>query len=80
MKSRASKIREFPVVVEKDIDGSFFALAPSLQGCYTSGKTLEEVMDNIKDAIRLHVADRTAGKENVPKRRPVSFTSIEVLA
>ena len=80
MKSRTLKVREFPVVVEKDIDGSFFALAPSLQGCYTSGKTLGEALDNIKDAIRLHVADRAVAKETVPKRKLVSFTSVEVLA
>ena len=80
MKSRTLKVREFPVVVEKDIDGSFFALAPSLQGCYTSGKTLGEALDNIKDAIKFHVADRTAAKETVSKRKLVSFTSVEVLA
>ena len=79
MKSRVTKLREFPVVVEKDIDGSFFALAPSLQGCYTSGSTLAEALENIKDVIKLHVADRLARRENVPKRKPVSFTSVEVL-
>ena len=80
MKSRIAKVREFPVVVEKDIDGSFFALAPSLQGCYTSGKTLGEALKNIKDAIRLNTADRVATKEKVSKRKLVSFTSVEVLA
>ena len=80
MKRKILKIREFPVVVEKDIDGSFFVLAPSLQGCYTSGKTLAEALNNIKDAIKLHVADRVATKETVSKRKLVSFTSVEVLA
>ena len=79
MKSKTMKVREFPVVVEKDIDGSFFVFAPSLQGCYTSGQTLKEAFDNIKDAIQLHVVDRFATKDKVPKRKPVSFTSIEVL-
>lgn len=74
------KIREFPVVVEKDIDGSFFALAPSLQGCYTSGKTLVEALDNIKDAIKLHINDRVATKETVSRRKLVSFTSVEIPA
>ena len=78
MKSRVAKIREFPVVVEKDIDGSFFALVPSLQGCYTSGRTLGEALDSIKDAIRLHVADRRTAKESISKRKLVSFTSVEV--
>ena len=43
------------VVVEKDEDG-YFAYCPELQGCYTQGETYEEVMENIKDVIRLHTS------------------------
>ncbi len=47
----------FAVVVEKDKQG-YLAYCPELQGCYTQGETFEEVMENIKDAIKLHVEDR----------------------
>ena len=47
----------FSVVVEKDQDG-YFAFCSELQGCYTQGETYEEALENIKDAIRLHVEDR----------------------
>ncbi|MCD6328687.1 type II toxin-antitoxin system HicB family antitoxin [bacterium] len=47
----------FPVVIEKDKDG-WFAMCPDLQGCCTQGDTYEEALENIKDAIRLHVEDR----------------------
>ena len=50
-------VYKFSVVVEKDVDG-YFALCPELQGCYTQGDTYEEVLGNIKDAIRLHIEDR----------------------
>lgn len=43
------------VVVEKDGDG-YFAFCPEFQGCYTQGKTYEETIKNIEDAIRLHVS------------------------
>ena len=52
----------WPVVVEKDADGCF-VYCPPLQGCYTQGDTYEEAVDNIRDAIQLHVADRTARSE-----------------
>lgn len=42
-------------MVEQDEDGIFVASVPSLQGCYTEGDTFEEVLDNIKDAIKLHL-------------------------
>ena len=47
----------FSVVVEKDQDG-YFAFCSELQGRYTQGETYEEALENIKDAIRLHVEDR----------------------
>lgn len=77
---KMTKIYEFPVVVEKDIDGSYFVMAPSLQGCYTSGKTLQEALLNIKDAISLYVKDLKADKKAIPNRKPISLTSIEVFA
>ena len=48
-----------PIVVESDADG-YFVSCPSLQGCYSQGDTYEEAVENIKDAIRLHIADRLA--------------------
>ena len=47
----------FAIVVEKDKHG-YFGYCPELQGCYTQGETFEEVIGNIKDAIKLHVDDR----------------------
>ena len=52
------------VVVEKDEDG-YIAFCPELEGCYTQGDTYEEVMDNIKDAMKLHIEDRVASGEEV---------------
>ncbi len=69
----------FAVVVEKDKEG-YFAYCPELQGCYTQGETFEEVMENIKDAIKLHVEDRLANNEPVATSEIVSLSSIEVTA
>jgi len=67
----------FSVVVERDADG-YFAFCPELQGCYTQGETYEEVLENIKDAIRLHVEDRLEAGEEIPQPESVSVTSLEV--
>ena len=58
------KIQNFSVVIEQDKNG-FVAECLDLQGCYTEGKTYEEVVKNIKDAIKLNVLDRVAKKEKV---------------
>ena len=65
------------VVIEKDKDG-YFAYCPELQGCYTQGTTYEEVLENIKDAITLHIQDRLANGEDVPHVEVINVTSVEV--
>ena len=68
---------KFSVVIEKDIDG-YFAFCPELQGCYTQGETYEEVLTNIKEAIRLHIEDRIESSEEIPQAESVSLTMMEV--
>lgn len=65
------------VVIEKDKDG-YYAYCPELQGCYTQGDTYEEVIKNIKDAIKLHLEDRIAGGEEIPQPEMTSLTTVEV--
>ena len=67
----------FSVVIERDKDG-YFAFCPQLQGCYTQGESYEEAMENIKDAIRLHVEDRVEIGEEISQPDSVSLTSLEV--
>ncbi len=67
------------VVIEKDEDG-YFAYCPQLQGCYTQGNTFEEAIENLKDAVKLHIEDRLAKNEPIPSSDVINFTSIEVSA
>jgi predicted RNase H-like HicB family nuclease len=39
------------VVIEKDESGYFVAEVPALPGCFSQGKTHEEALANIKEAI-----------------------------
>jgi predicted RNase H-like HicB family nuclease len=75
--SAKSRVYRFSVVIEKDKDG-YFAFTPELQGCYTQGDTYEEAIENIRDAIRLHVEDRLDSGEEVPQPESVCLTSLEV--
>lgn len=45
--------REFYVVIEQDEDGYFVGEVPQLQGCYSQGNTVDELMTNIKEVIYL---------------------------
>lgn len=65
------------VVVEKDRDG-YFAYCPALQGCYTQGDTYEEAIQNVKNAIRLHLADRKTTHQDLPSTESISVTTLEL--
>jgi predicted RNase H-like HicB family nuclease len=66
-----------PIVVEADSDG-YFVSCPALQGCYSQGETYEEAVENIKDAIRLHMEDRLADGEDIPEHVVVSLSTVEI--
>ena len=45
--------REFNVVVERDRDGYYVASIPALKGCHTQAKSLDELMERIREAAEL---------------------------
>ena len=49
--------REFYVFIEKDEDGFFVGEVPQLKACYSQGRTLDELMENMKEVILLCLED-----------------------
>ena len=45
--------REFNVVIEKDTEGYLVASVPDLPGCHTQAKSLDKLLERIKEAIEL---------------------------
>lgn len=45
--------REFTVVIEKDEDDYFIGTVPQLKGCHTQAKSLDELMERMKEAVLL---------------------------
>ena len=50
--------REFYVVVEKDEDGYYVGEVPQLRACYAQGRTLDELLQNIREVILLALEDQ----------------------
>jgi len=47
------QILDFTAIIEQDEDGIYVANVPELEGCYTQGKTLQEVLERVKEAIEV---------------------------
>ena len=50
---RKSKRREFNVIVERDEDGYYVASVPELRGCHTQARSLDTLIERIREAIAL---------------------------
>jgi predicted RNase H-like HicB family nuclease len=46
-------MHHFNVIVERDSAGYYVASVPSLPGCHTQAKSLDELMERIREAIEL---------------------------
>ena len=45
--------KEFTVIIEQDEEGYFIAEVPDLKGCHTQAKSLDVLMERVKEAIQL---------------------------
>lgn len=46
-------VRDFDVIVERDADGYYVASVPALHGCHTQARSLDELMERIRESIAL---------------------------
>ena len=45
--------RDFSVIIERDAEGYYVATVPGLRGCHTQARSLDELMNRVKEAIQL---------------------------
>ncbi|NUM74132.1 type II toxin-antitoxin system HicB family antitoxin [candidate division KSB1 bacterium] len=45
--------KDFNVVIERDSEGFYVASVPALRGCHTQARSLDELMERIREAIEL---------------------------
>ncbi|MEK7617638.1 MAG: type II toxin-antitoxin system HicB family antitoxin [Patescibacteria group bacterium] len=80
MKMRNKKVYNFPVIIEKDETGYYFARVPALKSCYTQAKTLPELYKRVREVILLclEVEEQLFGK--IPERNEfVGIQNLEIV-
>jgi len=68
----------FRIVIEQDKGGMYVVECPTLPGCISQGKTREEALQNIKDAIHGYI--ESLKKHNEPIPPPIYEEVVEVNA
>jgi predicted RNase H-like HicB family nuclease len=62
------KFYSFEIVIEKEPeDEGYFAYSPSLPGCFSNGKTIEDAKRNIREAVQSHVTSLLSHDQSVPQ-------------
>ena len=74
------KYSSFQIVIEKEPeDEGYLAYSPTLPGCFSNGRTIEEAKRNMREAIQQHVASLLADGEPVPQNeRPVHIEELSI--
>ena len=57
---------KYRIEIEQDEDGMFVGECPSLPGCISQGKTRQEALINIKDAISGYIESLKKHNEPIP--------------
>lgn len=66
----------FRVIIEQDEDGMYVVECPALPGCVSQGRTREEALRNIQDAIKGYL--ESLKKHNEPIPPPIEEEIVEV--
>ena len=66
--------QEFYVLIERDEDGFFVGEVPQLRACYSQGKTIDELMANIREVIDMCIEEQS----EEPQPEFVGFQKIVV--
>ena len=70
---------KYTVILEREDDGGYHAFVPALPGCHTQGDTLEEAVENVREAMKAYVDSLTAAGEPPPEE-DIYVKPIEVAA
>ena len=63
----------YPVVVHKDPTSDYGVSVPDLPGCVSAGRTLDEALESIREAIACHIEGMLLDGESVPQAREIEL-------
>jgi len=70
--------KKFAITLEQDEDGFIVASCPALPGCHSQGRTEEEAIANIREAIRGYIASMRRHGESIPTIKDIREVEVAV--
>ena len=73
------RVYDFTVLLEPEQEeGGYVVSCPALPGCYSQGSTIDEALENIKEAIQVCLEDRQAQNQPIPESSRTLVSSVAV--
>ncbi len=68
----------FQIILQPESEGGFTVVVPSLPGCVTYGKDLEQAQDMAKEAIGVYLESLEHHHEPIPDNKLALLTAVEL--
>ena len=68
---------KYPIVIHKDDDSDYGVTVPDLPGCFSAGLTIDEAIDEAKEAIECHVEGMLMDGDPIPSLQPIESHKTE---
>jgi predicted RNase H-like HicB family nuclease len=74
------RLMQYTVIVHNADEGGYWVELPSLPGCFSQGETIDDAMNNVKEAIELHIQGLRDEGQEVPTEKDLVIGRVEVKA
>ncbi|HVO92108.1 MAG TPA: type II toxin-antitoxin system HicB family antitoxin [Terriglobales bacterium] len=71
---------QYTVIVHNAEEGGCWVEVPCLPGCFSHGETIDQAMNNARDAIELHIQGLKDEGQEVPTEKDLVIGRVEVRA
>jgi predicted RNase H-like HicB family nuclease len=63
----------YPIVIHQEVDSCYGVIVPDIDGCFSAGDSLEEAIEQAKEAIDFHLEGIAEDGEEIPSPKDISF-------
>jgi predicted RNase H-like HicB family nuclease len=71
---------QYTVIVHNAEEGGYWVEVPSLPGCFSQGETIDEAMNNAREAIELHIQGLRDEGQEVPTEKDLVIGRVDIQA
>ncbi|MHB0912070.1 MAG: type II toxin-antitoxin system HicB family antitoxin [Armatimonadota bacterium] len=71
---------EYTVLIHPAEEGGYWTEVPALSGCFSQGETVEEAIENTREAIESHIAALREDGQEIVSEGKLLITHVQVAA